>query len=198
MLSHQCASPPGSHLVPEGLVKAKATRASDRWSSRGVGTLDAICPMAYNVAWAATYTLNPAAPSLPHYTVERIVSPVAYKLKLPASLRIHPVFHVSLLQPWHSDTEFPEHVEQQYQPPPIVAEDNQYTLEALLDKRICRGRTEYLVRWEGYGPEWDLWTKEGDIEDSLIRAYEATHHAALPTARRSTRKSPRQRGRQTR
>ena len=42
MLSHQCASPPGSHLVPEGLVKAKATRASDRWSSRGVGTLDVV------------------------------------------------------------------------------------------------------------------------------------------------------------
>ena len=30
------------------------------------------------------------------FVVERVVNPVAYKLKLPESLKIHPVFHVSM------------------------------------------------------------------------------------------------------
>jgi hypothetical protein len=125
------------------------------------------------------------------FKVEQVISPVAYKLKLPNSLRVHPVFHVSLLQPWHTEREFPER-DVAYHPPPIVPEDDQYLVEALLDKRItARGRTEYLVRWQGYGPEWDTWTAAADIEEGLIHDYEATHHAQQPPARRSTRKASR-------
>lgn len=127
------------------------------------------------------------------FRVEKVVSPVAYKLKLPSSLRIHPVFHVSLLQPWHEDAEFPDHTTPTSHPPPVIPEDNQYTVEALLDKRKSRGRIEYLVRWEGYGPEDDMWIPAVDIHQSLIDAYEATHHATRPVARRSTRKSHRRR-----
>ena len=36
----------------------------------------------------------------PFRTIERI-SPVAYKLKLPSAWTIHPVFHASLLTPYH-------------------------------------------------------------------------------------------------
>lgn len=132
------------------------------------------------------------------FTVEKPVGAVAYKLKLPPSLPIHPVFHVSLLQPWHKDPEFPSHG-QFIQPPPIFENDNQYRVEKLLDKRKrrfgSRGRevTEYLVRWEGYGPEDDQWVRESNIEDSLIEEYERTHHAEVPTAVRSTRRSVRRR-----
>ena len=68
MLSHQCASPPGSHLVPEGLVKAKATRASDRWSSRGVGTLDVVAdlplpPNLIQASWLGKLSVALAEPS---------------------------------------------------------------------------------------------------------------------------------------
>jgi transposase InsO family protein len=128
------------------------------------------------------------------FTVEKVVSPVAYKLKLPKTLRIHPVFHVSLLQPWHKDTVFTTHEDTMtVHPPPVLPDDDQYLVEALLDKRISRGRVEYLVRWKGYGPEEDMWRPASDIEQSLIDEYEASHHGQLPTTRRSSRKAFRRR-----
>lgn len=132
------------------------------------------------------------------FVVEKPVGKVAYKLKLPPSLPVHPVFHVSLLQPWHKDDEFPDHGELS-PPPPIYEDDNQWRVDKLLDKRQRRFSprgpwvTEYLVRWDGYGPEDDEWVRESNIEDSLIEEYERTHHGQMPIAVRSTRKSSRRR-----
>lgn len=36
------------------------------------------------------------------YKIIRCVGPVAYELELPASSKVHPIFHVSLLRPAHS------------------------------------------------------------------------------------------------
>lgn len=125
--------------------------------------------------------------------VEKQINPVAYKLKLPSTLRIHPVFHVSLLQPWHTASDIPHPDTTVYRPPPVVPEDNQWLVDRLLDKRTYRGTVQYLVRWLGYGPEEDSWVNKEGVEDSLIETYEATHHATLPTTRHSTRKSRRRR-----
>ena len=147
-----------------------------------------------NLKLPSTMTKKLMAKYIGPFTVEKVVSPVAYKLKLPKNLKIHPVFHVSLLQPWHSDPEFPSHVDSEvFQPPPVVPEDEQYLVETLLDKRTSRGRTEYLVRWKGYGPEDDMWRPASDIEHSLIQEYEASHHGLLPTTRKSSRKAFRRR-----
>ena len=149
-----------------------------------------------NLRLPSTMSKKLAARYLGPFTVDKIISPVAYKLQLPPTLKIHPVFHVSLLQPWHTDAEFPQH--QEVAPPgPVVEDDNQYTVHSLLDKRRVRyGRRQviqYLVRWEGYGPQDDTWVAETDIEDSLKRDYNATHHAQLPTVNRSTRHGVRRR-----
>jgi hypothetical protein len=133
------------------------------------------------------------------FLVERVVNPVAYKLKLPASLKIHPVFHVSMLQPWREDAEFPEHQPAQTRPPPVNEDENMFKVDRLLDKRARRygrgQRVEYLVRWSGYGPEDDTWEPVAHIDSGLVADFEASHHAAgqSAAATRSIRRSSRYR-----
>jgi transposase InsO family protein len=69
-----------------------------------------------------------------------------YKLQLPARMRIHPIFHVSLLEP----TGNPENNNDE-------ADDEEYEVEKILDRKQENGQIYYLVRWKGYEPEDDSW-----------------------------------------
>ena len=54
------------------------------------------------------------------------------------------------------------------------AEDTQFRVDRLVDHRLkkgCKSKLEFLVRWEGYGPESDTWEPRVNIEGSLIQAY---------------------------
>jgi len=145
-----------------------------------------------NLSMPSALSRKLAARFIGPFVVERVVNPVTYRLKLPASLKIHPVFHVSMLQPWRVDSEFPAHQPALTRPPPVDVADHRFLVEQLLDKRTRGRRVEYLVRWEGYGPEDDLWEPAHHIDSDLIADFEASHHAAnQPAATRSVRRSAR-------
>lgn len=83
------------------------------------------------------------------------VNAVTFRLKLPDSMRIHPVFHASLLKPFHENS-FPGRVLPP--PPPVVVEgEEEFIVEGIIDSRIYRNKLQYLVKWEGYGPEENSW-----------------------------------------
>ena len=88
-------------------------------------------------------------------------SPLVYELELPANMKVHPVFHVSKLKPFHEsdEQEFPERDQGDRPPPPIIAEDGheEYEVEKILDKRVKGRQVQYLVKWKGYEDYDSTW-----------------------------------------
>jgi hypothetical protein len=79
----------------------------------------------------------------------------AYKLELPVQMRIHPVFHVSLLTPYKANT-IPGR--QQAPAPPVVIDGNEeWEVEKILDSRIHYRKLQYYVDWKGYTPADRTW-----------------------------------------
>ncbi|KAL0147889.1 hypothetical protein M9458_056810 [Cirrhinus mrigala] len=80
--------------------------------------------------------------------------------------------------------------------PPLsmVLEDGTvYSVMEILNSRCCGGRLEYLVDWEGYGPEERSWVPRNDILDpNLLTECHATHPQC--PAPRGRGRPPRRRG----
>jgi len=82
------------------------------------------------------------------FRVQRQVSPYAYELDSPASIRIHRVQPVSLLDPVVEDP-----LEGQVVPPPPSVEvdgEEEYQVSSVEDSRLYRNQLQYLIRWTGY------------------------------------------------
>ena len=64
------------------------------------------------------------------FSIAKLISPMAYRLDLPPTWRIHPVFHVSNLKRFHRSEEF-ERVER---PPSLIMVDGEeeFEVEAIL------------------------------------------------------------------
>ncbi|KAH8152703.1 uncharacterized protein LAJ45_02927 [Morchella importuna] len=71
------------------------------------------------------------------FPIKAVISPYAYRVDLPRSMKMHPVFHVSLLDP--------------------AAQDPEYEVDGILDSRTTRNNgLQYFVKWTGYtDPTWE-------------------------------------------
>jgi hypothetical protein len=124
------------------------------------------------------------------FEIEAKVGQVAYKLSLPSSYRVHPVFHVALLKGYRNNGTV--------QPPlpESIEGDLHYEVEAIVghrDKVVGTSRTakgvrkrtrrEYLIKWTGYGVDHNTWEPETELSNcrESIREYWNKHPSGVLT-----------------
>jgi hypothetical protein len=93
------------------------------------------------------------------FTVEAVLSPITFKIRLPSSWKSHPVFHASELS-CYQETEV--HGPNNTEPPPdIVNGQEEYEIEAVLaHKGNVKGKRHFLVSWKGYPSSDNSWIPE--------------------------------------
>jgi len=106
----------------------------------------------------------------------------AYKLDLPASMRIHNTFQISLLE-LYNDNKLPS---QRSEPPPLVIIEGEpeYELEEIIDSRLHYTMLQYRAKWTGYSPDHDkTWYPADNFENAHLAKRNSTPDT--PTSRTS-------------
>ena len=106
------------------------------------------------------------------FKIVRAIKNTAFELQLPPTWKIHPVFHASLLE----KSENSVFQQAATPPPPELLEDSlEYQVEAIVDSRVRRRKTQYLVKWVGYPTEENTWEPEAHLAHAqqLLRDFKA-------------------------
>ena len=94
------------------------------------------------------------------FQVSTCVGHQAYTLQLPPQWhQIHPIYHVSLLEPWKGTNTL-------YERPGSVNDNNDYAMEKVLAHKDMRNNQKYLVKWTGWPKEDATWESEEHLSNS--------------------------------
>jgi len=116
------------------------------------------------------------------YKVKEIVSSNGIELKLPKSIKIHPVVNISRVQLYKPQ------VEEQKKIPPklvIIEGEEEFKVEKILNKRTIKGKEKFLVRWKDYTVEKDTWENRENLENAkeLVEEFEREYRKEVEELR---------------
>jgi len=113
-----------------------------------------------NLTIAGNHKLSPK--QYGPFKVSQKISPMAMRLALPPSMKIHNVFHMDLLLPYKETEQYGMPFTQ---PPPIIDSEEEYEIENILDAWHYgrRRKLQYLVHWKGYPHSDDSWIDHKDL-----------------------------------
>ena len=105
------------------------------------------------------------------YMIEEVVSLNVVKLRLPSSIRIHPVVNISQI------VQYKEQVKEQKKEEGKLVEVEgveEWEVEKILNKKKMREVEKYLIRWKGFTAEGDTWKKRENLKNAeeLIEEFE--------------------------
>jgi hypothetical protein len=98
------------------------------------------------------------------FSVVKKINDVAFRLELPPSMKLHPVFHVSLFEPYKELS-----IPGRFQVPPLPIEikrQEEFEVSEILDSRIIQRKLEYLVQWYGYDVSERTWEPVADLRNA--------------------------------
>jgi len=94
------------------------------------------------------------------YVIEKVVLLNVVKLRLPSSMRIHPVVNVSQIVQYKKQVKRQKNEEGKLVEVEGVEE---WDVEKILNKKKMRGVEKYLVQWKGLIVEHDTWERKEDL-----------------------------------
>ena len=122
------------------------------------------------------------------FNIVDVVSPVAYRLQLPAAWNIHDVFHASLLTPYR---ETASHGPNFTRPPPdLVQANEEFEVEMIINYQFFgqHKTLQYLIKWKGYPTSNNTWEPTSNMHaPEIIKQY----HQRCPLWDKSKQKSSR-------
>jgi hypothetical protein len=106
------------------------------------------------------------------FTVEAILSPITFKIRLPSSWKSHPVFHASELSSYQeTEVHGPNNTEL---PPDIINGQEEYKIKAVLaHKGNIKGKHRFLMSWKGYPSSDNSWIPEKEMNNTqeILKTY---------------------------
>jgi len=102
---------------------------------------------------------------------------------------IHNTFHISKIKPYveNDSSNFPDRHEEQ----PGEVTEGRWEVKRVLDIRTAphTGKSQYLLRWKGYGSDDDEWINFEDISLEIIQDYwTSANYSNTFKQRRSSKK----------
>lgn len=100
---------------------------------------------------------------------------MTYKLQLPKTWKIHPVFHAALLTPYkETDTHGPNDMNPS---PDLIDREEEYEVEAIISHRKRGKGLEYLVTWKGYSLVDNTWEPQKNLKEAqeILDAFKQQH-----------------------
>jgi len=114
----------------------------------------------HNLSIAGNCNLSPK--QYGPFKVSQQISPIAMHLDLPASMKIHNVFHTDLLLPYK---EMEQYGMPFTCPPLIIDSEEEYEIKNIIEvQRFGKKRKlQYLMHWKGYPHSDDQWIDHKDL-----------------------------------
>ena len=117
------------------------------------------------------------------YKVKGIILSNTIELKLPKSIKIHPVVNVSIVWLYKPQVEGQKKIP----PKPVIIEgEEEFEVEKILNKRTIRGKEKFLVRWKDYMAEEDTWESRENLENAkeLVEEFKREYREEVEKLRR--------------
>ena len=97
------------------------------------------------------------------YVIEEVVSLNAVKLRLPSSMRIHPVVNVSQIVRYKEQVKGQKKEEEKLVEVEGVEE---WEVEKILNKKKMRELEKCLIRWKEFTAERDTWERRENLKNA--------------------------------